>query len=85
MTIVNFSITEPLAKKVNRVIKEWGFSSKAEFFRFIAINFVESSERRRIKEDDELKEYSKRMESALEKKFKNKNIPSFEEQIEDLL
>ena len=85
MNIVNFSITEPLERKINQIIKEWGFASKAEFFRFIALSFIEREERRKIREDQELAHYSERLEKALEKKIKNKEIPSFEEQIEDLL
>ena len=85
MTIVNFSITEPLAEKINRVIKEWGFSSKAEFFRFIAISFVERSERKKIMEDFELAASCQNLEETVNTKFKGKQMPSLESQFSDLL
>ncbi len=85
MTIVNFSITEPLSKKINRVIKEWGFSSKAEFFRFIAINFVERSERREAKAKAELTQACHDLEKTALKKLKGKHLSSLEDQLSDLL
>ena len=40
MSIVNFAVSKPLEQKINQAIKEYGFASKAEFFRFLAINFT---------------------------------------------
>ena len=85
MSIVNFSITEPLEKKIKRVIKEWGFASKAEFFRFIAIDFIDRHERKRITEDQEIAYLSKKMEKILKEKFKGKKLPSLDKQLEDIL
>ena len=48
MSIINFSIPKTLEKKVVQIIKEKGFSSKAEFFRFAAINFIDILEKRMI-------------------------------------
>ena len=85
MTIINFAITEPLAKKITKTIKEWGFSSKAEFFRFIAIDFIDRHERKKFAQDPEIAYLSDQLGKAIEKKFKNKTIPSLEEQLEDLI
>lgn len=40
MSIVNFAIPKTLEKRIEQTIKEQGFSSKAEFFRSIAINYI---------------------------------------------
>lgn len=40
MSIINFAVAEPLEQKINNAVKEYGFVSKAEFFRFLAINFL---------------------------------------------
>lgn len=39
MAIVNFSIPTVLNKRVAHAIKQKGFASKAEFFRFAAVHF----------------------------------------------
>jgi metal-responsive CopG/Arc/MetJ family transcriptional regulator len=42
MAIVNFSIPAVLEKRVDATIKRKGFASKAEFFRFAAIYYIET-------------------------------------------
>lgn len=37
MAIVNFSVPAPLHKKIKKTVKEKGFGSTAEFFRFAAL------------------------------------------------
>lgn len=46
MTVVNFSVTKQLEKKINKIVDEWGFSSRAEFFRYLAINFIDQYQMR---------------------------------------
>ena len=41
MPIVNFAVSAPLKQKINYALEEYGFTSQAEFFRFLAINFLE--------------------------------------------
>ncbi len=41
MSIVNFSIPKTLDERVRHVVKERGFSSRAEFFRMLAINYFD--------------------------------------------
>jgi metal-responsive CopG/Arc/MetJ family transcriptional regulator len=85
MSVINFTVTEPLAKKINKVIKEWGFTSKAEFFRFIAINFIDKHENRFANEKEMYEYYGNKFEKAANKKFKNKKLPPLSEQLKDLL
>lgn len=84
MSIVNFSITAPLEKQINRVIREDGFTSKAEFFRFSAQAYLEK--RRSTKE--RLAESVARLEKLFDEKLKDVDMskwPSDEEQLKDLL
>ncbi len=37
MSIVNFSVPAPLEKQIKKVIREKGFATRAEFFRFAAL------------------------------------------------
>ncbi len=85
MTIINFSVTDPLAKKINKIIKEWGFVSKAEFFRFIALNFIDRHEKKLLSKDQEIAYLSEKMEQIIKEKFKGKKLPSLNKQLEDIL
>ena len=79
MSIINFNLTQPLEKKISRVIREEGFISKAEFFRFIAWRYLEDT-----KDDisqEELDVSVRELTKTIEKKFKGKKLPSLEEQL----
>lgn len=41
MPIVNFSLPTTLEKQIATVVKKKGFASKAEFFRFVAMRYIE--------------------------------------------
>lgn len=82
MSIVNFSITKPLEKKVNQAIKMHGFASKAEFFRFAVMQYI-----RTLRTDisqEELEESIEALRQTMIKKFADKKFPSLEEQLADL-
>jgi len=80
MSIVNFAIPKQLENRVQRVIKEKGFASKAEFFRFAAIYFMDVVQT----EDERMAYLSDEIAKVLRTKYKNKTIPSLEEQLADL-
>ena len=83
MSVINFTITKPLEKKVAKAIKEQGFTSKAEFFRFSALFFIYNIQ----KTDITATEYKKGIETltmSVLQKFKNAKLPSLEEQFADL-
>jgi len=84
MSIVNFSITDALEHKVNHIIEKWGFNSKAEFFRFLAIDFIDKHEGM-FEIDNETRQLSKKLGHLLKRKLDPKKIPSIEQQLEDLL
>jgi len=78
MTVINFTITKPLEKKINKAIKEQGFTSKAEFFRFAAFQYLQETK------DQEYEETMKSLARALELKYKGKKMLPLEEQLEDI-
>lgn len=39
---ISFMISSKLAKKIEKAIEDWGGSTKSEFFRFCAIEFLRS-------------------------------------------
>lgn len=41
MPIVNFSLPATLEKQITSIVKKKGFASKAEFFRFVAMQYIE--------------------------------------------
>lgn len=83
MSVINFTITKPFEKKVAKAIKEQGFTSKAEFFRFSALFFIYNIQ----KTDITQAEYEKGINAfamTVLKKLKNTKFPSLEEQFSDL-
>ena len=81
MAIINFKITKPLEKKIIETIKKQGFSSKAEFFRFAAMRFIEKTD---SSDDNKLTYLTAELEKALNNKVGNKKLPSLEKQISDI-
>ncbi len=59
-TNINFFISAELAAKVDKAIDTWGFGSRAEFFRFCAIEFLRF-DTEAMASDEALREYSRRV------------------------
>jgi metal-responsive CopG/Arc/MetJ family transcriptional regulator len=58
-----FNISEELIKQIDQTIKKWGFESRAEFFRFAAIDFIRN-DARFMPSDDILKDHAKAIRSV---------------------
>ena len=84
MSIINFAISNPLEKKINQAIQEYGFASKAEFFRFLAFNFINKKSETQLAEDEEFEETMNELANVINKKYGGKKLPSLEEQFADL-
>lgn len=82
MSIVNFEVKKPLEQKIKNAIKDYGFSSKAEFFRFTAINFL-NQEKQKISEEEKLSYLSTELRKVLIKKLPPKS-PSLKKQLSDI-
>ena len=84
MAIVNFSIPKTLETKINHIIKEDGFSSKAEFFRFSVLSYIQN----RLGKKETLQESVTKLNKLFTEKLKGADMnkwPSGEEQLRDLL
>ncbi len=84
MSVVNFSIPKTLNKRVIQTIKERGFISKAEFFRFAAIYFMDVLSKPISDEDGRLDYLTKKVSNQVTDRFKDKKIHSLKDQLADL-
>jgi metal-responsive CopG/Arc/MetJ family transcriptional regulator len=57
MQRIDFNIYDELAMQVDNVIKKFGFRSRAEFFRYAAIDFIRREDER-VPADKILKEHT---------------------------
>jgi metal-responsive CopG/Arc/MetJ family transcriptional regulator len=83
MSIINFAIPDTLAQKIEKAINSYGFSSKAEFFRFAAIYFL-NFQKEKLSEEEKFELLSKQVSKLLENKFANKKLPPLKDQLSDL-
>lgn len=84
MSVVNFTLPKPLEQKVNTAIKDQGFASKAEFFRFAALYFVHKLHQTNTHQDEAFERTMNTLASALRTKVRGKKLPSLEEQFANL-
>lgn len=61
---INFLISRELEEKIAVAMKRWGFTTRAEFFRFCAVDFLRSEKAGAMPSDDALHEYSKSIQSV---------------------
>ncbi len=83
MSVVNFSITDALARNIGKAIKELGFSSRAEFFRAAAIHFI-AEQTKHLTPEERMDVLSDALDEVVRRKFKGKKLPSLEEQLADI-
>ena len=84
MSIVNFSIPKTLEERVKQTIQQKGFSSKAEFFRFAAIHFIDSTNKTVIDENARFSYLTKILGQEISKRYKEKDMSSIEKQLADI-
>ena len=84
MAIVNFSIPKNLEKRVVETVKQKGFASKAEFFRFAAVYFMDILGGRAGSEESRLKNLTEALEQELSERPYAKRLPSAREQLADV-
>jgi len=84
MAIVNFAIPKNLEKRVESTVKEKGFASKAEFFRFAAIYFMDILDRRAGSEEERLQHLTQALQKEISQRYRGQRIPSLREQLADV-
>ncbi len=58
MKRVHFRIYDELADQISQAVTRWGFQSQAEFFRFLAMDFLRKEKKFKTT-DDVLKDHTK--------------------------
>ncbi len=84
MAIVNFAIPPVLDKRIGTTIKEKGFASKAEFFRFAAVYFMDVVNKPFTSENDRRDYLTTALRTELTNRFHGKRLPSAREQLKGL-
>ena len=84
MSVVNFSIPNTLNKRVSQTIKERGFISKAEFFRFAAIYQMDVINKPTSNENEKFDYLTEKVSKQISNKFRDKKVPSLKKQLADL-
>ena len=85
MSIVNFTIPKALEHRVNQITKQKGFASRAEFFRFAAIYFMDVIEKPFASEDERFSYLAREVSREISRQYRGKKMPSIREQLADLL
>lgn len=84
MAIVNFSIPKNFEKRVQETINQKGFASKAEFFRFAAMYFMDILGSRTGSEEDRFRHLTDALQHEIGARYHGKKLPSASEQLADL-
>ena len=84
MAIVNFAIPPVLEKRIGSTIKEKGFASKAEFFRFAAVYFMDVIDRPFVSEDQRTTYLVGEIEKEIHKRIRRGPLPSIRSQLQDI-
>lgn len=84
MAIVNFAIPPALDRRIGSTIREKGFASKAEFFRFAAVYFMDIIDKPFISEDERTEFLTNTLRTELTRRFRGKRLPSARDQLKDI-
>jgi metal-responsive CopG/Arc/MetJ family transcriptional regulator len=84
MAIVNFSLPKTLEKRIFEAIQQKGFTSKAEFFRFAAMYFLDAIDKVFSSEDERFEYLTRMLTQELRTKYRGKKLPPLEEQLAGL-
>lgn len=84
MPIVNFSVPKTLDRRVAKTIAAKGFSSKAEFFRFAAVHFMDVVNKPFASEDERFDYLVKEIQKKVVEKYGGRKLPSARAQLSDI-
>lgn len=81
MPIVNFSVPKTLDRRVTELRRHKGFASKAEFYRFAAIYFIDVIEKPIASEEERFGYLARELSREISARYRGKKIPSLKEQL----
>ena len=84
MAVVNFSIPKRLEKRVDETIQEKGFASKAEFFRFAAMYFMDILERKPKNEEERFEHLTRALNEEISERYRGQKIAPLRDQLADV-
>lgn len=84
MAIVNFAIPFVLNKRIGATIKQKGFASKAEFFRFAAVYFMDTIDKPYISEEGRTAYLVQEIEREVSHLVRRGRISSTRDQLADI-
>ncbi len=84
MAIANFTLPKTLERRIANTLKEKGFASKAEFFRFAAIHFMDVLHRPIVSEQERFDYLTGALREEITVRYRGKKLPSLEEQLAEL-
>jgi len=84
VAIVNFFLPKTLEQRIVQTIKEKGFASKAEFFRFAAVHFLDVVNKPFANEDERMEYLTNAIGRELRNRYRGRKLPSAKEQLANL-
>ncbi len=84
MAIVDFTVPKNMQKRVEEIIKIKGFASKAEFFRFATIYFIDILENRQKNEEEHFEKLTGLLSREILEHYENKDISFLKKQLVDV-
>lgn len=84
MAIVNFAIPPALDRRIGSTMKEKGFASKAEFFRFAAVYFMDVINKPFASERQRTDYLVGEIEKEIRQRIRRAPLPSIRSQLQDV-
>lgn len=84
MSIVNFAVTPTLDRRIRETMRTKGFVSKAEFFRFAALHFIDIVDKPLATEEERLGYLTDALTREVGHAYRHKKIASLKDQLADL-
>lgn len=84
MAVVNFTLPKTLERRIGETLKEKGFASKAEFFRFAAVHFLDVINRPIVSEQERFEYLTDALREEVLLRYREKKLPLLEEQLGQL-
>ena len=84
MAIVNFAIPQVLDRRIGSTIKAKGFASKAEFFRFAAVYFMDVIDKPFVTEGERTEYLVGEIEREIRLRKRRGPLPSMRSQLQDI-